>query len=76
MITLKFLATWLRITGFCALALLGEWIFIHDFGWFALLAGVTLLIFTGLSVALWREWRAVRAGTGAYTYQLINYTRD
>jgi hypothetical protein len=76
MITLKFLGTWLKVTGFAALALLAEWIFIQSFWWFALFAAVTLLIFAGLTTALWREWRAVRTGSGAYTYQLIRYLRE
>jgi hypothetical protein len=71
-ITLKFLGTWLKVAGFTALALLAEWIFIHGVWWFVLVAGVTLLIFAGLTVALWREWRAGRA----YTYQLVRHLRD
>ncbi|MCU1685333.1 MAG: hypothetical protein JWQ81_6072 [Amycolatopsis sp.] len=76
MITLKFLATWLKIIGFTALALLAEGVFVHSVGWFVALAAVTALVFAGLTVALWREWRSVRNGSGAYTYQLIHYLRD
>ena len=72
MITLKFLGTWLKVAGFSALALLAEWIFIRGVGWFVLAAAVTLLIFAGLTTALWREWRAGRA----YTYQLVRHMRD
>jgi hypothetical protein len=72
MITLKFLGTWLKMAGFTALALLAEWIFIHGVWWFVLAAAVTVLIFAGLTAALWREWRAART----YTYQLVRHLRD
>jgi len=70
MITLKFLGTWVKITVIAALVLVLEVVLVHSFGWFLLLAGVTVLGYVGLTAALWREWRSARN----YGYQYIHNT--
>ncbi len=76
MITLKFLATWLKLTGLAALAIALELIIFRGFWWPVVTVGATGLIYLGLTVAMWKEWRAERNGAGTYQYQVIHYTRD
>jgi hypothetical protein len=76
MITLKFLGTWLKIAAVTAGVLLVELALLQSFGWFLLAAVPTALVFTALTIAMWREWRSTRRGDGAYTYQYIRYEQD
>lgn len=75
MITLEFLGTWLKITAWSVFALFCEFLALHGW-WFVVIGLVTVLVFLGLTAALWREWRAARRGDSAYTYQLIRYLGD
>jgi predicted cation transporter len=76
MITLKFLGTWLKITGLAVLAFIVQTVFLTSTVGHVVVTAVIALTYVGLTVALWREWAAVRRGDGAYTYQYIHYTRD
>ncbi|WP_410600465.1 hypothetical protein [Amycolatopsis sp. lyj-90] len=74
MITLKLLGLWLKLTGFTVLAVILEGVLIRGFWWTVLAIIVTVLVHIGLTVGIWKEWRAERNGAG--TYQIIHYTRD
>ncbi|MYW97188.1 hypothetical protein G3I59_42890 [Amycolatopsis rubida] len=76
MITLKFLAAWLKLTAVAAVAFVIEVALISSL-WLGLLVIVpTVLLFLGLSAAMWREWRSVRRGDGAYSYSYIRYEQE
>ncbi len=74
MITLKLLGVWLKLTGLTVLAVILEGVLLRGFWWTFLAVGVTCLAYIGLTVGIWKEWRAERNGAG--TYQIIHYTRD
>ncbi|WP_326945733.1 hypothetical protein OG439_40335 [Amycolatopsis sp. NBC_01307] len=76
MITLKFLATWLKITGLAVLAFVIQAVVPIASLWHGIAAGAIALTYFGLTVALWREWTAFRRGDGGYSYQYIRYTSD
>ncbi|WP_370970084.1 hypothetical protein [Amycolatopsis sp. cg9] len=76
MITLKFLGTWLKITGVAVLAAIFTGILVHSPGWRTVVTIVIALVYFGLTAALWREWAAFRRGDGGYSYQYIRYGRD
>jgi len=76
MITLKFLGTWLKITGIAVLAFILTAILVHSPGWRTVATIVIVLVYLGLTGALWREWAAFRRGDGGYSYQYIRYGRD
>lgn len=72
MIFLKFLGTWVKITALTVLALILERIFLTNFWLFALVAGLTILGYIGLTAALWREWRS----SDSYSYQVVRVDQD
>lgn len=76
MITLKFLGTWLKITGLAVLAFIVQAVFLTGPLWHTIATIVIAAVYFGLSCALWREWAAIRRGDGAYSYQYIHFTRD
>ncbi|MFF0149638.1 hypothetical protein ATK36_1248 [Amycolatopsis sulphurea] len=76
MITLKFLAAWLKITGAAVVALVLEIVLIRSWWLFLLVMVPTLLVFAGLSAAMWREWRSTRHGDSAYSYSYVRYEED
>ncbi|HEY3479600.1 MAG TPA: hypothetical protein VGL02_11955 [Streptomyces sp.] len=76
MITLKFLGTWLKITGLAVLAFIAQAVLLTGPLWHGIAAAVIVLVYLGLTVALWREWNAIRHGDGAYSYQYVHFTHD
>jgi uncharacterized membrane protein YesL len=68
MITLYFLRNWAGLTALTFLALVIEHGVINGVWWFVLIAGVTVLIFVGITTAMFHEWRA--HGAGSYHYRL------
>lgn len=62
MLTLRFLWSWTKITGLAFLALVIEHAVITGFWGFGLAATITALVWSFITMGLYREWRA--HGTG------------
>jgi hypothetical protein len=73
MISMHFLKTWLKYLAVAVLALVIERGTITHPGWLLAAITATVLAFTGVTLLLYREWRAEQNGAGAYHYQLIHY---
>ncbi|WP_199431662.1 hypothetical protein [Qaidamihabitans albus] len=73
MISLQFVKTWLKYLAVTVLALVIERGAITHPGWLLAAAIATVLAFLGVTLLLFREWRAEQNGAGAYHYQLIEY---
>ena len=73
MISLQFLKTWLKYAAVTVLALVIERGTITHPAWLLAAITGTVLAFLGVSLLLYREWRAEQNGAGAYHYQLIHY---
>ncbi|OZM73567.1 hypothetical protein CFN78_08510 [Amycolatopsis antarctica] len=73
MITIQFVKAWLKYAALTVLAVVIERGTIRDPLWFATITGLTVLIFTGISLALYREWRAEQRGNGTYHYQFVQH---
>lgn len=72
MITLLFLKTWLKITALAGLAGVIEWYAIHNLWWRYGALALSAVVFAGLTVVMFQDWKHQRAAGGRYQYTMLN----
>jgi len=73
MITLMFLKSWFKWAAGTTVALFVEFVFLRGHLW--MLTGValgTVLVFAGVTAALYSDWRMQRRVGSSYRYNLVN----
>jgi hypothetical protein len=72
MITLYFLRTWFKaLLGFALAVVIEFALTLYASGWYILLVPVTLAVFLGFTVLLYKDWKASRANGIGYRYDIV-----